>query len=157
MVAGAVAYAHYTIGCATMFTSYEKSIKHFNKSIELYQASNRDKAVIDDVKGRIDLLNVIWDKDQDIICSIDAKLLHEVKNGNLTAFQLEQYKDKLEETFYYLIKGIRENNNDLLLQSSILFLKKGDTFFGNLPRIELLKRKFNKDVLNALVSLNQAA
>jgi uncharacterized protein YsxB (DUF464 family) len=156
-VAGAVAYAKYTIGCAYMFESYDKSIEYFNKSIELYQVAKRDKAVIDDVKGRIDLLNVIWDKEIDIVCSVESKFLQDAKKGIMSAYQLEQYKEKLEEPFYYLIKGIIENSNDLLLQSSILFLKKGDTFFGNLPRIELLKRKFNKDVLNALVSLNQAA
>lgn len=150
---GAISYAHYTIGCSYLFTSYEKSLRHLNKSIELYESKDRH-SVVRTVKEKVDLLNVIWDKDEQIY-TITAKLLQQVKIGKLQCRDFERYKDQLDLSFYFLIKGIKDNDNDLLLQSLIQFIKIGDTFLGNLPRIELLKRNYSEEVLNALFSLNQ--
>jgi hypothetical protein len=147
-------YANYSIGCSYMYTSYEKSISYLNESIRLYQSVNRVSAV-KDVKEKIELVNVIWDKKTEFY-SLNAKLLFEAKRDNLNDGDLEKFKGELDLSFYLLIKGINENNNDILLQSLIEFLKIGDTFLAEIPKIELLKRNYNKDVLNALIGLNRA-
>lgn len=152
-VIGAVAYAYYTLGCSYIFTSYDESLGNFNKCIELYEAANRDKAVINDVKSKVDLLHVLWDKEDDLY-SLYPKLIKNAKKGILTESDLEKSRDLIDKDFYFLIKGIKENNTDLLLQSLILFIKKGDVFIGNIPKIELLKRNYNEDTINLLISLN---
>lgn len=147
-------YAHYSIGTSYIFTSYDKSIYHFEESINLYQSINRND-VVKDVKEKIELLNVIWGKESEFYY-LNSKLLYEAKNGKLKDADLEKFKDKLDLSFYLLIKGIKDNNNDVLLQSLIEFLKIGDTFLGNIPKIELLNKNYNQDVLNSLISLNYA-
>jgi hypothetical protein len=150
---GAIAYAHYTIGCSYLFTSYDKSLENLNKSIEVYQSTNR-KSAANDVKEKVDLLNVIWEKSEDIY-TITAKLLQEAKRGNLQESSLIRFKDEIEKSFYYLVRGIKDDDNDHLLLSFIEFIKTGDTYLGNLPKFELLKKGYNKEILNALTELNQ--
>jgi hypothetical protein len=150
---GAITYAYYTMGCSYMFSSYDQSLGYLNKSIELYKSLNLESAV-KDVKEKVDLLNVIWEKNEDIY-SITPKLLQDSKRGVLQESSLMRFKDEIDISFYYLIRGILDNNTDQLLLSLIEFIKIGDTFMGNLPKLELLRRGFNEEVLKALISINQ--
>lgn len=147
-------YAYYSIGCSYLFTSYDKALYNLSESIKLYETVNR-KDVVKDVREKIELLNVIWNKESEFY-SVNTKLLFEAKIQRLSVENLEKFKDTISQPFYLLIKGILKNNNDLLLQSLIEFLKIGDTFLGNIPKLELLKNGYNQDVLNALISINCA-
>lgn len=150
------AYAHFIIGYAHFYTSYDVAIKNLLESIAIYNSINREKAT-DDVYEVIDRLNVFWGKKIDAdykFRSLESHLLYKFKNGINIEIELEEKKNKLYEPFYYFLLGLVNNSKDLIMLSMIKFLKDGNTFQANLVKIELLKRGENELVLSELINFN---
>jgi hypothetical protein len=144
------AYANYAIGCSYLFTDYDKAREHLIESVNLYTSLNRLDGA-DNVKEEVELLDIVWDKDIfSVYYNKEYKYYWYAKN-NRNIQDLESLD--LEESFYLLIKGMRDNDSDLLLHSLILFVKNGDLFLGNLAKLELLKRGYNNDIINSLLSI----
>lgn len=145
------AYANYILGCSYLFTEYDTSIKYLTESEKIYTSINRIDAA-DNVKEEIELLGIMWDKDIfSVYYSKEYKYYWLVKNNKEINIDLKSLN--LEEQFYLLIKGMIENDTDVILHSLIMFVKNGDLFLANLPKIELLKRGFSEDVIKALLSI----
>jgi hypothetical protein len=143
------AYAYYILGCSYLFTEYDKSKEYLKESAKIYIDLNRIDAA-DNVKEEIELLDIVWDKDIfSVYYSREYKYYWLTRNNKVINVELETLN--LEEQFYLLIKGMKENNIDLILQSLIMFVKKGDLFLANLPKLELLKRGYNKDIIQSLL------
>jgi hypothetical protein len=147
------AYSHYTIGCSYFYQSYDKAKEHFFTSIDIYTDINRGAAT-NDVKEVYQLLNIVWDKEVTDIVNNDYKIYHILKNNLDIPFELN--KDNIDLAYYYLLKGMQLNSIDMLMQSMIHFLKRGDSFFANLPKMELLKRNYSQVIINELINLHVA-
>jgi hypothetical protein len=145
------AYANYILGCSYMFTDYDKSKDYLIDSAKMYTSLNRNDAA-DNVKEEIELLDIMWDKNIfSVYYSKEYKYYWLMRNNKLIYEELENLN--IEEQFYLLIKGMKENNTDTLLLSLIKFIKNGDLFLANLPKVELIKRGFSEEVINALLGI----
>lgn len=145
------AYAKYIIGFSYFFTSYEKAKESLNDSVKIYESLHRHKAAID-VKEELELLDVVWDKDVFSVYYCEKYRYYWMARKEIE-FNINCANLDLDDPFYYLIKGMKENNNNALLQSIIRFVKRGDMFLANLSRIELLKRSCDEDVINDLLNM----
>lgn len=144
-------YAKYIIGYSYFFTSYEKAKENLCESVKIYTSIDRLQAA-EDVKEEIELLDVLWDKDIFTVYYSEKYKYYWLARKN-KSFDIESTKLDSDDPFYFLIKGMKENNTNILQQSLIRFIKRGDMFLANLPKVELLKRGFNEDVLNDLLSI----
>jgi hypothetical protein len=145
------AYAYYILGCSYLLTDYDKSREYLVKSAKIYTDLNRKDAA-DNVKEEIELLDIMWDKDIfSVYYSKEYRYYWYMRNNRTINVELESLN--LEEQFYLLIKGMKEDSTDILMQSLILFVKNGDLFLANLPKLELLKRGYNNDVIESLLSI----
>lgn len=150
------AYSYYTIGLSYFYTSYDKAIENLNKSIYIYMSIDRELAA-KDVEEYIEKLNIFWDKHtKDTFLTIENELIFKAKHKQDTSIKLEEEKGRIDEPYYYLIKGISEDNRDDLMESLIIFIERGDTFWANLSKLELLKRGENERVLNRMMRMNNA-
>jgi hypothetical protein len=151
------AYALYTIGLSYFYTNYDESLKYFNESIECYNSIGRELAA-KDVQEYVEKLNVFWQKElsKHEFVSLDNQLLHKAKKGENISKHVEDSKDKLDEAYYYLLKGLSNDDKDSLMESLIIFLDRGDTFWGNLAKIELLRKGENERVIDRLMKINKA-
>lgn len=145
------AYAHYIIGCSHLFTNYEKSREHLCMSSNIYTSLNRKDAA-DNVNEEIELLDIVWEKKIfSVYYNKEYKYYWLVKNKNTINEDIESLN--LEAPFYNLIKGIKENNTNLILLSMILFVKNGDLFLANLPKFELLNRGHDENIVKELLHM----
>jgi hypothetical protein len=146
------AYAHYIIGCSYLFTDYEKAKDHLYQSYKIYMDINRIDAA-DNVNEERELLEIVWDKD---IFSIHTNKNYRyywmARSNRPISEDLENLN--LDKSFYFLIKGMKDNNNENLLQCMILFVKQGDLFLANLPKFELLKRGYSENIIKELMSIH---
>lgn len=145
------AYAKFTIGYSYLFTSYEKAKEYLAESLKIYESLNRTQAIID-VKEEIELLDIVWDKNIFSVYYCDKYKYYWLARNN-KSFDMDKVKLDLDDPFYYLIKGMKENNVNILMQSIIRFVKRGDMFLANLAKIELLKRGQDELVLNDLLGI----
>jgi hypothetical protein len=145
------AFAHYAIGCSYLFTDYEKAKDHLYQSYKIYMDINRKDAA-DNVNEERELLEIVWDKD---IFSIHTNKAYRyywlARNNRLQIEELEGIN--LEQPFNYLIKGMKDNNIEMLLHSLILFVKEGDLFLANLSKFELLNRGYSENIVNELLNI----
>jgi hypothetical protein len=145
------AYANYILGCSYLLTDYDKSKEHLIKSVNYYNINNRKDAA-DNVMEEIELLDIMWDKDIfSVYYSKEYRYYWYMRNKKEINIDLESLN--LNQQFHLLIKGMKEDNTDFLMQSLIMFVKNGDLFLANLPKIELLKRNYNKDTIEALLNI----
>lgn len=144
------AYANYVIGCSYLFIDYDKSKEHLTESVNIYTSINRIDGA-DNVREEVELLDIMWEKNIFSVYYNKEYKYYWYAKRNMEIKDLESLN--LDEPFYLLIKGIRENNTDLLLHSLILFVKNGDLFLGNLSKLELLKRGYSEDIMKSLLSI----
>jgi hypothetical protein len=146
------AYAHYVIGCSYLFTDYEKAKDHLYQSSKTYMDINRKDAA-DNVNEERELLEIVWDKDIfSIHTNKDYRYYWMVKTNRQIPEELENLN--LDKPFYFLIKGMKENNTESLLHSMIVFVKQGDLFLANLPKNELLKRGYSENIVKELLNIH---
>ena len=145
--------AFYVIGCSYFYDSYEKSLEYLEKSSEVYESIGRKKAS-DLAKARIQLLNCYWDKSLSTDSFIVPSLFFAINKGQDITTQLEDNKASIEKPFYYFLKGLNDNDKDVLLLAMIEFLKEGNAFNANLPKQKLIKEGFNEDVLESLLKIH---
>jgi hypothetical protein len=145
------AFAHYAIGCSYLFTDYEKAKGHLYQSYKIYIDINRKDAA-DNVNEERELLEIVWDKD---IFSVHTNKAYRyywmARNNRLELEVLEGIN--INEPFYFLIKGMKGNNTEMLLHSLILFVKEGDLFLANLSKFELLNRGYSENIVNELLNI----
>lgn len=147
------AYAYFTIGYSYFFISYDLALKNLNECVAIYKSIGRENTC-KDIFEIIDKLNMFWEKDISEFVSLESYIWDKIRRNVISRKEIDAEKEKLYEPFYYFLTGIKENDNDILLQSMIKFLKDGDAFQANLPRIELLKRGMNGIILNELININ---
>jgi hypothetical protein len=146
------AYAHYVIGCSYLFTEYEKAKEHLYLSSKTYMDINRKDAA-DNVNEERELLEIVWDKDIfSVHTNKDYRYYWMVKTNRQIPDELENLN--LDKPFYFLIKGMKENNTESLLHSMIIFVKKGDLFLANLSKFELLKRGYSENIVKELLNIH---
>jgi hypothetical protein len=151
------AYALYTIGLSYFYTNYDTALSYFNESIECYNSIDRELAA-KDVEEYVEKLNVFWQKElsKHEFVSLDNKLMYKVKKGENITVSMEDSKEKLDEAYYYLLKGLNNDDRDSLMESLVVFIDRGDTFWGNLAKIELLRKGENERVIDRLMKINKA-
>lgn len=124
-------FAYYVKGLSHLFISYDKSIKYFNQSSNLYKQGGYINFV-KEVQKKVNLLNYIHNKS-------DSPIIDDGEPLKLF-FEAKETDDK-----------------DLYYRSMIAFLKQGDSFLATLPQIELGKKGENHDLLNDLITINKSA
>jgi hypothetical protein len=143
------AYAYYIKGYSYLFESYENTIKYLNKSLDLYEKINKTHE-IEDLKEKIEFVNVYWDKFREDKCNyINNNLLLNIKKGIDISGQLEEVKD-MEIEFRLFFEGYNSKNNKQMTLSLIKLIKKNDVFLANLPRIELIKNGADMDIIEEI-------
>lgn len=146
------AYAHFIKGYSYMFSSYDFASTHLTISRNLYDGLNR-VSVVTDLEEKIEMVNVLWNK------KVDCKY---VKNQLLQNLDLdidkliEEHTATIDNPFRLFLEGRSKKDNNILLDSLISYLRVGDFFLANLPKIELLQNGFNEKVLNNLLKLRVA-
>ena len=141
------AYAYFIIGYSYTFITYEKSIYYLNKSMELYKVIGRNDD-INDINEKIELVSVYWDRIDGECIYTNNQILLDIKKGkevNLSKIANKEY--------YYYLEGLITNNEKKLLLSLIKFVKKNNFFMANFPKIELLKRGYDNEILEELMTL----
>jgi hypothetical protein len=146
------AFAHYVIGCSYLFTQYEKAKEHLYLSSKIYMDINRKDAA-DNVNEERELLEIVWDKDIfSIHTNRDYRYYWMIRTNRQMPEEIESLN--LDKAFYFLIKGMKENSIDYLIQSLIVFVKQGDLFLANLTKFELLKRGYNENIIQELLNIH---
>lgn len=149
------AYAYFIIGYSNFYTSYEEAIENLNKSVDIYKYINRKEAAQNSAM-MIEKLNVFWGKEmgKHFFISKQAKLWYYAKNNiDFESMLTSESSKTIYSPFKTLANGLKENNNDLLMQSMIQFLKHGDAYQARIPMLELLKRGYSEIVLNELITI----
>lgn len=146
------AYAHFIKGYSYMFTSYDFAVKHLRISRNFYHEMNRGN-VVEDLEEKIELVNVLWNKK--VKCQyIKNQLLQEIDSD--IDYLIDDNHEAIDEPFRLFLEGKSKKDNNILLDALISFLRNGDFFLANLPKIELLQNGFNEKVLNNLLKLRVA-
>jgi hypothetical protein len=149
-------FANFVKGYSYLFTSYEKSLKYLTMSIEIYKSMERD-AVVKDLEEKVEFLNLYWDKQTNNECFyVKNYMFMNVKKGINICNLLLEHREKIDEPTYLFLKGLNEKNNDILMESLIKYIKKGDCFLANLPKIELIKNGYNTFLLDEIISIKAA-
>lgn len=149
------AYANVIAGYSTFFTSYGTTKKHLEASRNLYGMIGRMEGV-DFAIEALEMLDVHYKlKKGNSFVSKRNELYYKAING-MPIDDLEEHKSSIEEGFYLLIKGMTEDNTDLLMGSMIEYLGEGNGFYCNFAKNELLKRGFSNYVLEKLHKINVA-
>lgn len=150
------AFAYHVIGYSNYYESFEEAEKNLLISRELYRELGREAAVIDadDTIERIKLFWGMKDPSEGFV-TIQNELLYRSQNGENVTNLLEKSKDELhDDAISCLIKGYSENSNEILSQSVLKFLKKGNTFCAKVPMIALQKRGFSEIILNEMINFH---
>ena len=145
------AYAYHTIGLSYLYESYDEGIKHLNRSISIYEevdspTSKSDIAQVEDTK---ELFAAVWNK------KIDYKI--EMYYKLYIAYQGEKVDSVStihDVAFKLLIEGIQDQSLNLLMNSLIEFVKRGDKFQANLTKIALNRLGYNHDFITNLININ---
>ena len=145
--------AQFVWGCSYFYDSYDEALNHLEKSHQIYKRLDRQTAA-KDVEERIQLLNCYWNKGLNTDQFLVTNLLCEINNGKNISSRLEDAKGEIDKPFYNLLKGLNDKNKDNLLLSTIQFLKNGDTFNANYPKVKLLDMGFNPEVLEELLMMH---
>lgn len=144
------AYANYIIGYSYLFTSYENTIKYFNKSVDMYEKLNRQRD-INELKEDVEFANVLWDKDIENGCKFEKnEILSRIKKGANIQINCKEIEFKL------FFEGMKNKDNDKLLLSLIEFTKNDNLFLANLPKIELMKNGYNEEIINGIINIKLA-
>ncbi len=145
------AYAYFIKGYSYIFNSYEQAKKYLTISRDIYAKLNRSE-ISKDLDEKIEFVEVLWGKD--INCNYFKNSV--LKNIELYDDLSNEVKTKIEEPFLLYLEGKRHKDTNILLNSVISYLNKGDFFLANLPKEELLKNGFDKNVLENLLSIRVA-
>jgi hypothetical protein len=145
------AFGYFQKGYSYLFASYENAHKYLNESLEIYKTLDREW-IVKDLEEKVEFVNVYWDKLEKPECKYHINyFLMNIKRGVNIDKPLSEYKDKLDESMYLYLKGYNDKNYPLLIESALLFVRKGDAFLANLPREALLEMGYDKIHLVDLV------
>lgn len=150
------AFAYHVIGYSNYYESYEEAEKNLLISRELYRELGRDAAVID-ADDTLERIKIFWDikNPSEGFVSVQNELLFRSQKGENITDLLEKSKDELhDDAISCLIKGHSENSNEILSQSVLKFLKKGNTFCAKVPMFALKKRGFSEIILNEMINFH---
>lgn len=150
------AFAYHVIGYSYYYESFDKAEKYLLLSRDLYRELGRDAAVID-AEDTIERIKLFWDlKDgSEGFVSVQNELLYRSQKGENVTNLLEKSKDQIHcDAISCLIKGYSENSNEILHQSVLKFLKKGNTFCAKVPMLALKKRGYSEIILNEMISFH---
>lgn len=144
-----VAYAYFVKGLSYMFESYDKSKYNLEKSRNLYEDCNYEISVTE-VEDKLELLNAFWDVDT----SFDFKQ-HEAYYNAKHEEHMPNDINITDEAYRLLIEGVYKKDENTLVESLIEYLRRGDTFLGQMPKIELAKMGYNEGFINRLMTINR--
>jgi hypothetical protein len=150
------AFAYHVIGYSYYYEEFEKAEKYLLISREIYRELGREDAVID-ADDTIERIKLFWDlKDEsEGFTSIQNELLYRSLKGENVTDLLETSKDELhDDAISCLIKGYSEDSNEILSQSVLKFLKKGNTFCAKVPMMALKQRGYSEIILNEMISFH---
>ena len=144
-------YAYFILGYSKFFNNYNESREYLEKSLTIYEMVN-SKAGMSNAIDAIEYLDVFYNKrkDSNEYTNIRMKYYDMALHHNMLPDDFDSMVDQLGEEYYYLIKGVYENDCDSLMLSMIKYVKTGNAFFANFSRYELEKRGYNKMILNEL-------
>ena len=142
------AYAYYILGLSYLYESFENGMKYFNKSIELYEEVQFSTSV-HEVEETKEMFAAIWSKKVDYKIDYCSKLcsIYRGEKPEIDCVNRDVAFEKLTE-------GMKNKDFNQLLNSLIEFIKRGDKFFANLPRIELNKLGFKHDFIDNLINIH---
>jgi hypothetical protein len=116
-------YANFIIGLSYLYTSYEKTINYLELSKEVYEEMKRDNDVVE-IEQQIEFTKIYWGKFEKGGCLFEKnQLLLDVKNGNEVIIG-----ENIEPEYNLFIKGLKLNNEKLLMLSLIKYMKNNDKF-----------------------------
>lgn len=150
-----IAHSLYTIGLSYIFESYIQCMDYFKRARELYSMIGHESSVkVIDLNSSLCkcIHNIKIDETVEIISELDKIYLYIKQNKDEKAqILLSKYVENNSITdnelpFLLFLKGTLEKNKDVLWQSYVHYLQKGDLFFINFPIREL--QKMGVDNLN---------
>lgn len=142
-------FANFIKGYSYIFTDYNMAKKYLTLSKEIYTVVKPSNAA--DMDEKLEFLDILWDKIVDPSYHNNKLYLAVKKKERNVDLDLIKESDK---PFYLYLKGIYQQDKEILQHSLIAYLKKGDTFLANLPRIELLKLGASPKLLEDMMSIH---
>ncbi|QNG60358.1 hypothetical protein H4O14_02185 [Bacillus sp. PAMC26568] len=122
---------HFILGLSYLTESYEKSLSHYNVSVQINENLGRH-TVANELKEQIAFLQLIWDK------SVDRELSPFI-NALLDGENVES-NDSFQQAMAFYYQGRKGNSIEKLFLSLHHFGKLKDFFRAELPKLELVKR-----------------
>lgn len=129
-------HTHYILGQSYMLEDYETSLSHLERYVEELRKcgdhGTAEKVIMQDIA----FLKNHWGVPHEIDGDLAEQIHQEYKRGNI-----EKAKELMEELekegtlspFQMYYKGLIENNVEILMESLLDFINKGDFYFANLP------------------------
>lgn len=133
--------AYDTVADSYLFEDYDKLMKYYKKARQYYAKLKRVDGV-DSVDSNIEFAKVMWDKVDSAEFHFTNKLAHALylsKNNQKEQAKLVLSDADKEDRVYKYVYGCVYTHKQSLWDSLITFVKTGDKFYANMPKLELLK------------------
>ncbi len=146
-------FAYFIKGYSYLYESFDKTVKYLKESYKQYHKYYNAYAL--DIDEKIELAKVIWDKPVEPKYPLNqAYLLIKQGNNDQAITILEGIESEEKEPLVQFLRGLIYKDSNIMLQSMICLLKRGDTFLANMPKVALLQNGFSEDVLTDLINLH---
>jgi transcriptional regulator with XRE-family HTH domain len=138
------AYGFYIKGLCLAEKDIITSQQLFSKSIDLYMLANK-KSAAEEVKEVSEFLSLYYDyehNEENLLFNI-SKSLFAYKNGDynkgLDLIEKVTTENPLRNNLRLFVEGLLKNDQNIVMNSLIKFVKSGDRYFANIPKKWLLK------------------
>jgi hypothetical protein len=129
-------HTHYILGKSFMLEDYDISLSHFQKYVEELRNHGDYDTAANVEKMDIAFLNNHWGVDHDLLDDEAETIHYHYMRGNMETARdlLGELKKKGDLTpFQKYYEGLIEDSGEILMESMMDFIHKGDFFFANLP------------------------
>jgi len=150
------------LGNSYIIENYDKSFQYLQKGLELAEKFNLQNAQTQ-IKRSINFLMNYWkqsptyldETSEEVPDKHEIAFMHIRKNNIEKALEIlesinQNEMTNLQKGFHYFYRGLIANSKEFFYQSITYFKMTGDSFYRQLPIIELRKMGENEVLLNAL-------
>lgn len=150
--------SYYIVGMSYFFENYEECVKYLETYVthlEKYGKHRREERINNVVNSDIVFAKILWGEDLENFSTSDIleKAHYECRYGDKTkALEiLKTFGDK-ENPFYLCYKGMATDNPQLIFESAVKLVAKGQKFFANIPMMQLEKFNQHGEMLKSVLN-----
>ncbi|MGO1136227.1 AimR family lysis-lysogeny pheromone receptor [Bacillus subtilis] len=137
-----VTNGYFILALSYWYESFEESSRYFKKAIELNDYPER-QYVAADLREQLSILELYWCKELSEPFLKSEFIGKVYSNEDLSVF----YDNEYYRPYALYFNGIRKESKEDLLLSLHFFSKQNDNFRSNMPKIELMKKGSEYNIL----------